>query len=110
MGIVVGMVLFALDCVIFVLGQDWLGVGFHVVALFFMFRGFQACRNLRAREPAGNCTSRPRLQDRAAARVRCYCATMPHQIDFPLVSPDCHEINFQQLLALHGGLSRQSGR
>jgi len=45
---IVGMVLFALDGVIFLIGQAWLGVGFHVLVLFFLFRGLQACLSLRA--------------------------------------------------------------
>jgi hypothetical protein len=43
-----GMALFALDGLIFLLEPDWIGVGFHVLVLFFLFRGFQACRVLRA--------------------------------------------------------------
>jgi hypothetical protein len=44
---VVGMVLFALDGVFFLLIQDWLGVGFHALVLYWLFRGFTACRELR---------------------------------------------------------------
>jgi hypothetical protein len=45
---VTGMVLFALDGVIFGLAGDWLGVGFHVFVLFRLFMGFKACRELNA--------------------------------------------------------------
>ena len=45
---VTGMILFALDGVIFLLCQDWLGVGFHVFALYCLFRGYRACRSLKA--------------------------------------------------------------
>ena len=45
---IVGMILFALDGVIFLLEQDWLGVGFHAFILFCLFRGFTACRELKA--------------------------------------------------------------
>ncbi len=45
---VVGMVLIALDGIIFLLAQDWLGVGFHVFVLYFLFRGAKACRELNA--------------------------------------------------------------
>lgn len=45
---VTGMVLFALDGLIFVLVQDWLGVGFHVFVLFMLFRGMQAGRAMKA--------------------------------------------------------------
>jgi GYF domain 2 len=44
----VGMILLALDGVIFLLVQDWLGVGFHAFILFCLFRGFMACRTLKA--------------------------------------------------------------
>jgi hypothetical protein len=43
---IVGMGLFALDGLIFLLDQDWLGVGFHVFALYCLFRGFSACRQM----------------------------------------------------------------
>lgn len=42
-----GMVLYALDALIYVLARDWLAVGFHGFALFFIFRGFAACREYR---------------------------------------------------------------
>jgi hypothetical protein len=45
---VVGMVLFALDGVIFLLVQDWLGVGFHAFALTMILRGYLAARRLPA--------------------------------------------------------------
>ena len=45
---VVGMVLFALDGVLFLLVQDWIGVAFHAFVLYCLFRGFQACRTLSA--------------------------------------------------------------
>jgi hypothetical protein len=45
---IVGMILFALDGVLFLLVQDWLGVGFHAFILFCLFRGFMACRELKA--------------------------------------------------------------
>ncbi len=45
---VLGMVLYALDGVIFLLIQDWAGVGFHAFALFMIFRGYAAARQLPA--------------------------------------------------------------
>ena len=45
---VVGMALYALDGLIYLIGQEWLGVGFHAFALFCLFRGFKACRALNA--------------------------------------------------------------
>lgn len=44
---IVGMGLFALDTLVFLLVKDWLGVAFHVFVLFCLFRGFTACRALR---------------------------------------------------------------
>lgn len=43
---IVGMILFGLDGLIFLLVQDWLGVGFHVFVLYCLFRGLKACREL----------------------------------------------------------------
>lgn len=45
---IVGMVLFALDGLIFLLAQDWIGVAFHAFVLYCFFRGLQACRTLNA--------------------------------------------------------------
>jgi hypothetical protein len=45
---VVGMVLFALDGLLFLFVQDWIGVGFHVFVLYCLFRGAKACRELNA--------------------------------------------------------------
>jgi len=44
---IVGMVLFALDGLIFLMEGDWLGVGFHAVVLFFLVRGVKACLVLK---------------------------------------------------------------
>ncbi len=45
---IVGMALYALDGLIYLIAQDWLGVGFHAFVLFCLFRGFKACRALNA--------------------------------------------------------------
>jgi hypothetical protein len=45
---IIGMALFALDGLIFLLVQDWIGVAFHAFVLYCFFRGFQACRTLNA--------------------------------------------------------------
>ena len=42
----VGMILYAVDGLIFLLGMDLLSIGFHIFALFFIFKGFQACREI----------------------------------------------------------------
>ena len=44
----VGMTLYALDGAIFVLIQDWPGVGFHAFALLMILRGYVAARRLPA--------------------------------------------------------------
>lgn len=36
---VTGIVLYTLDAGIYILGQDWMSVGFHALALFYMGRG-----------------------------------------------------------------------
>jgi len=43
---VVGMALYALDGAIFLLIQDWVGVGFHAFALMMIGRGYMAARRL----------------------------------------------------------------
>ena len=45
---IAGMVLFGLDSIIFVLAKDWLGIAFHAFALYRLFCGVQACRELNA--------------------------------------------------------------
>jgi uncharacterized protein DUF4339 len=46
---IVGMFLYALDGLIILNEQDWIGLAFHAFVLFCLFRGFQACRELNAR-------------------------------------------------------------
>jgi len=43
----VGMVLYAVDGLIFLLVQEWLSIGFHVFALFCISAGLKALRELR---------------------------------------------------------------
>ena len=45
---VVGMALYAMDALLFLLVLDILGLAFHGVALFFLYRGLAACRELNA--------------------------------------------------------------
>lgn len=47
---VVGLVLYGLDGAIFLLVQDWVGVGFHVFALIMIARGYMAARQLSPAE------------------------------------------------------------
>jgi CHASE2 domain-containing sensor protein len=49
---IVGMVLFGLDGLLSLVAQDWIGVIAHGVVLFFLFRGFQAGRDLVSLEKA----------------------------------------------------------
>ena len=42
----VGMMLYAADSLIFLVGQDWLAFGFHVFALWRIWSGFSAARAL----------------------------------------------------------------
>ena len=43
---VVGMILFGLDALVLILAQDWIGIIFHVLVLYWIFSGFNACRQL----------------------------------------------------------------
>jgi hypothetical protein len=44
---VVGIVIFGLDTLIFLLAGDWIGVIFHFIALFFLWSGMSAGRELK---------------------------------------------------------------
>jgi hypothetical protein len=48
---VIGMALYGLDGLLFLLVQDWLSLGFHAFALFGLFGGLKALRSLRELEP-----------------------------------------------------------
>ena len=43
---IVGMVLYALDGLIFLVFQDWLPFGFHVLVLYWIFLGWRANQKL----------------------------------------------------------------
>jgi len=45
-GFIVGMILYALDGLIFLIVPDFVSIGFHVFALFWMFTGLRASRRL----------------------------------------------------------------
>ena len=49
---ILGMVVFGLDGLLSLAYQDWIGVIAHGVVLFFLFRGFQAGRELVSLEKA----------------------------------------------------------
>lgn len=44
---IIGMILYALDGIIFLLTQDWPSFGFHIFALVCLFNGFKACGQLQ---------------------------------------------------------------
>jgi len=45
---IAGMILYTMDGMIFLVFRDWFGVGFHAFALWCIFRGFKACRELNS--------------------------------------------------------------
>ena len=45
---ILGMLCFAADTVLVLIFSDWLSVAVHALVLFFLFRGFVACRKLKA--------------------------------------------------------------
>ena len=51
-GYVIGMVVFLLDGLLTLIVQDWISLIAHGVVLFFMFRGYQAGRELGSLEKA----------------------------------------------------------
>jgi hypothetical protein len=50
--IILGMVIYAIDALIFLIGQDWLSIGFHGFALFRLYAGLQATMALNKIKPA----------------------------------------------------------
>ena len=44
---IVGIVVYGLDALIFLIAQDWVGVGFHVFASVLIITGYRAYRQLR---------------------------------------------------------------
>jgi hypothetical protein len=44
---IAGMVLFGLDTLIFVYAEDWIGVAFHALALYFFWKGLSAAREYK---------------------------------------------------------------
>ncbi|MBX9569094.1 MAG: hypothetical protein K2X77_09380 [Candidatus Obscuribacterales bacterium] len=62
---ILGMALYALDAAILgvvtsMIGKfDWMSVGFHVFALYCIFRGYQSSRELNAVKHLGSGTNRP---------------------------------------------------
>ncbi len=50
----IGMVLYLLDGLLFLLVQDWLSLAFHGFALYRMFQGYAALRKVKAMLPAAS--------------------------------------------------------
>ena len=48
---ILGMVLYGLDGLLFLLGMDFLSIGFHVFALFMIWNGLSALRKLMSFQP-----------------------------------------------------------
>lgn len=49
---VTGMIIYGLDALIFIMAKDYLGIAFHGLALWFIFGGMKAMRQLAQLEPA----------------------------------------------------------
>jgi hypothetical protein len=49
---VVGMILYAVDALLFVVVGDWIGVGFHAFVLFMLWGGLSVLRAIRAQAGA----------------------------------------------------------
>ena len=56
---VLGLALYALDALIFVLAGDWLSVGFHAFVLFGVWSGYSSLRALPGGAQANPVTSPP---------------------------------------------------
>jgi hypothetical protein len=50
---IVGMILYALDGLLFLLAKDVLSIGFHLFALYMIYKGLKAAEALRKLSPAG---------------------------------------------------------
>ncbi len=49
----IGIVLYVLDGLLFLVFRDWMGLAFHALAVFLMVRGYLALRKLRALQLQG---------------------------------------------------------
>ena len=49
----IGIVLYVLDGLLFLVFMDWMGLAFHALAIFLMVRGYLALRKLRALQLQG---------------------------------------------------------
>ena len=62
--IIVGMILYALDGIVMLLFQDWLGTGFHLLALFGIWSGLQSLSELEILEKSGTSESIESIRQR----------------------------------------------
>ena len=44
---IIGMILYGLDTIILIIARDFIGVGCHAIALFSIFGGFKAIKELK---------------------------------------------------------------
>jgi hypothetical protein len=51
MAFVVGMALYLLDALVYVMASDWIGVGFHAFVLFMLWSGYSTLRAIQAAVP-----------------------------------------------------------
>ncbi len=51
--LITGMVLYALDAVLMLFFQDWIGAGFHAYFLFLIWSGYSAIRQWKKSRPQG---------------------------------------------------------
>lgn len=51
MAFVVGMALYLLDALVYVVASDWIGVGFHAFVLFMLWGGYSTLRAIQAAVP-----------------------------------------------------------
>lgn len=47
---IIGMVLYAFDGLLFIIAKDFLSIGFHVLALYFIYNGFKANKRIKENE------------------------------------------------------------
>jgi hypothetical protein len=67
---IVGMVLLFLDSLVFIQAQDWIGIAFHLLVVFWISLGFNACRKFLALQGEAE-------QNRAAAAAASVSEAAP---------------------------------
>lgn len=106
---VVGMVLYFLDGLLFLLGADWLGIGFHAFFLFMLWGGYQfmkardEAQEMLANIPLTTGTDLRPIEAEAAAEF--ICAECLEPVDGAVmiqfgnrnVCPECKDIYVQRI-------------